>query len=179
MTTDREFRDFEFWIDYKTVAQADSGIYLKATRRSRSGTIPRRAANGASGLTRDPAVLWNNSPHSIRARIRWSWPTNRSASGIGLRILQLGARTTVYLNDKLVVNHATLENFWDRSSPLFPQGPIQLQTHGGEIRWRNIFVREIPADGANAILGETRRRRLCGGVQRPGLHWLGRAGGEL
>ena len=23
-------------------------------------------------------------------------------------------------------------------------GPIQLQTHGGEIRWRNVFVREIP-----------------------------------
>jgi hypothetical protein len=25
------------------------------------------------------------------------------------------------------------------------KGPIQLQTHGGEIRWRNIFIRELPA----------------------------------
>jgi hypothetical protein len=29
-----------------------------------------------------------------------------------------------------------------------------LQTHGGEIRWRNIFVREIPPEEANEILVE-------------------------
>jgi hypothetical protein len=29
---------------------------------------------------------------------------------------------------------------------------IQLQTHGGEIRWRDLFLREIPADEANTIL---------------------------
>jgi hypothetical protein len=33
-----------------------------------------------------------------------------------------------------------------------PKGPIQLQTHGSEIRWRNLYVREIPAEEANAIL---------------------------
>src|SRR6185312_14784903 len=71
-----------------------------------------------------------------------------------LRIIQLGARTTVYLNDKLVVDQATMENFWDRGAPLFARGPIQLQTHGCEIRWRNIFLREIPADQANALLIE-------------------------
>jgi len=32
------------------------------------------------------------------------------------------------------------------------RGPIQLQTHGGEIRWRNIHLREIPAEEANRIL---------------------------
>ena len=36
--------------------------------------------------------------------------------------------------------------------PLLKKAPIQLQTHGGEIRWRNIYVREIPAAEANAIL---------------------------
>jgi hypothetical protein len=35
---------------------------------------------------------------------------------------------------------------------LFAAGPVQLQTHGGEIRWKNIFVREIPAEEANKIL---------------------------
>lgn len=38
------------------------------------------------------------------------------------------------------------------ANPLLREGPIQLQTHGGEIRWRNIFVREIPADEANELL---------------------------
>jgi hypothetical protein len=59
---------------------------------------------------------------------------------------------TVYLNDKLVVDHARLENFWNRKLALPKAAPILLQTHGGEIRWRNIFVREIPPAEANAIL---------------------------
>jgi hypothetical protein len=29
-----------------------------------------------------------------------------------------------------------------------------LQTHGGEIRWRNLFVREIAADEAKQLLAE-------------------------
>lgn len=36
--------------------------------------------------------------------------------------------------------------------PAFPKGPIQLQTHGSEIRWRNVFIREIGADEANREL---------------------------
>ena len=42
----------------------------------------------------------------------------------------------------------------DASCPLVARGPIQLQTHGHEIRWRNISVREIPPDEANKILAE-------------------------
>jgi hypothetical protein len=48
-----------------------------------------------------------------------------------------------------------MENYFDRPSPLFAKGPIMLQTHGGEIRWRNIFIREIPAEEANKILAES------------------------
>ena len=48
-----------------------------------------------------------------------------------------------------------MENFWDpQGSRCSARGPIQLQTHGGEIRWRNVFIREIPADEANRILSE-------------------------
>ena len=32
------------------------------------------------------------------------------------------------------------------------RGPIELQTHGGEIRWRDIFIREIGSDEANQML---------------------------
>src|SRR5262249_42696249 len=61
-------------------------------------------------------------------------------------------RVTVYLNGKLVVDHARLENFWNRKLPLPQQAPIQLQTHGGEIRWRNVFLRAIAPAEANGIL---------------------------
>jgi hypothetical protein len=72
------------------------------------------------------------------------------------RIVMVGARVSVWLNDKLVVDHALMENYegFDRKKPVPPKGPIELQTHGGEIRWRNIFLREILADEANAILAK-------------------------
>ena len=31
LTTDKDYGDIELWIDYKTVAKADSGIYLRGT----------------------------------------------------------------------------------------------------------------------------------------------------
>jgi hypothetical protein len=45
-----------------------------------------------------------------------------------------------------------MENYWDREKPLFAKGPIQLQTHGGEIRWKDVAIREIDAAEANEIL---------------------------
>ena len=38
--------------------------------------------------------------------------------------------------------------------PLRKRGKILLQTHGGEIRWKDIRVREIPAAEANVILAK-------------------------
>src|SRR6185312_6308080 len=74
------------------------------------------------------------------------------------RILQVGERTTVFLNGKKVVDHARMENYWGKLAKLDPlppipaKGKVLLQTHGGEIRWRNLFVRSIPAAEANDIL---------------------------
>ena len=45
-------------------------------------------------------------------------------------------------------------NFWDRKFPLIASGRIQLQTHGGEIRWRNVFVRELSNEESNKALSE-------------------------
>jgi len=45
------------------------------------------------------------------------------------------------------VDGQVLDNYFDRSAPLVTRGPIELQTHGSEIRFRNIFVREILAGG--------------------------------
>jgi hypothetical protein len=66
----------------------------------------------------------------------------------------VGSRVSVWLNDKLVVDAATLENFYDKKVAVPARGPIELQTHGGEIRWRNIFLREIKSEEANKFLSE-------------------------
>jgi hypothetical protein len=151
LTTDKEYGDIELRVDYKTVAKADSGVYLRGTPQVQIWDTTEAGGKWSIGADKGSGGLWNNSPGApgkdplvLADKPFGEW--NR------LRIVQVGARTTVYLNDKLVVDHAVMENFWDRSSPLFPRGVIQLQTHGGEIRWRNVFAREIPPDEANAIL---------------------------
>jgi hypothetical protein len=58
----------------------------------------------------------------------------------------------VWLNEQLVVDGAVMENFWDRAKPMPPKGPIMLQTHGGEIRWRNIYVKELSAAESAELL---------------------------
>jgi len=42
-------------------------------------------------------------------------------------------------------------NYFDKKGSLPKEGPIQLQTHGGEIRWRNVFVREIAEQESKKI----------------------------
>ncbi len=48
-------------------------------------------------------------------------------------------------------NETKVLNGWMKDRA-FPKGPIQLQTHGGEMRWRNLFIREIPSEEANKEL---------------------------
>ncbi len=150
-TTEKEFGDIELLIDYKTVAMADSGIYLRATPQVQIWDYTKEGGKWDIGADKGSGGLWNNSagapgkdPLVLADKPFGEWNH--------CRILQLGSRTTVYLNDKLVVDNAIMENFWDRAVPLFPKGPIQLQTHGGEIRWRNICLREVPAEEANRLL---------------------------
>lgn len=150
LVTDEHFGDYELLIDYKTVARADSGIYLKGTPQVQiwdytdPGKYRLQANLGSGGLWNNSAGAPGKNPFVLADRRFGEWNS--------FRIRQLGARTTVWLNDNLVVDNATMENYWDRKSPLFARGPVELQTHGGEIRWRNIALREIPADEANQLL---------------------------
>ena len=36
-----------------------------------------------------------------------------------------------------------MECAWDHDIDMPELGPVQLQTHGGEIRWRNIMIKEL------------------------------------
>ena len=41
------------------------------------------------------------------------------------------------------MNHAPLENYWDRAQAIFPRGAIELQAHGTDLAFRDIYVREL------------------------------------
>jgi hypothetical protein len=58
----------------------------------------------------------------------------------------------VTLNGKQVVVGQVLDNIFDRTQPVLPTGSVELQTHGSEVRFRNVFIREIGADEAKALL---------------------------
>jgi hypothetical protein len=160
LATDKEYRDYELLIEYKTVAKADSGIYLKATPQVQIWDSTEEA-KFRLGADKGSGGLWNNS-----AGAKGKDPLVLADKPFGewnkFRIIQVGARTSVWLNDKLVVDDAVMENYWDRKSPLFPKGSIILQTHGGEIRWRNIYVREIQAGEANAWLRSRSNEKWTG-----------------
>jgi hypothetical protein len=154
-TTEQEFGDIELLLEYKTVAKADSGIYLRGTpqvqiwdkNQSFDEKKPDRKPHlGSGGLFNNTPNTPGRDPLVVADKPFGEWNQ--------FRIRQIGARTWVWLNGQLVVNGAVMENYWDRTKPLPAKGPIMLQTHGGEIRWRNLFVHEIGADEAKRLLAE-------------------------
>jgi len=149
-TTEKDYGDFELLIDYKTVPKADSGIYLRGVPQVQiwDSTETEKFNIGAD---KGSGGLWNNSPGAPGKD-----PLVKADKPFGewnsFRIVMVGSRVSVWLNGQPVVQNAVMENYYDRKQPVPAKGPIQLQTHGGEIRWRNAFVREIGADEAAKIL---------------------------
>src|SRR5262249_34955609 len=107
LTTDREFGDVELLVEYKTVPKADSGIYLRASPQVQIGDTTKEGGKWDRGADKGSGGLFNNakgSPgrdplvHADKPFGQWN----------SFRILQVGERTTVYLNGKLVVDHARM-----------------------------------------------------------------------
>ena len=56
----------------------------------------------------------------------------------------VGEKVWVWLNDQLVVDNVTMENYWERNKPIYPKGQIELQHHGSTLWFRNIYIKELP-----------------------------------
>jgi hypothetical protein len=150
LTTDKSYKDFELYLQYNTVALADSGIYLRGIPQvqiwdwTNKEVIPLGADKGSGGL-------WNNAPGA-----KGKDPLVKADNPLGewnqFRIRLIGERCWIWLNGKLVVDDARLANYFDRAKPLPLTGPIQFQTHGGKISWRHVYMKELSAEDSNAIL---------------------------
>jgi hypothetical protein len=153
LTTDEAFGDAEFWLEYRTVALADSGIYLRGCPQVQIWDTTETGGKWKLGADKGSGGLWNNEveprfPPVCADRPFGEWNT--------LRIRMVGELVWVWLNDKVTVDGVRMENYWDRKRALPSKGPLQLQTHGGEIRFRNLKVQRLDAAAANAILAATR-----------------------
>ncbi len=177
LTTDKDYGDFELWVDYKMLPKGDSGIYLRGTPQVQIWDFTENDEKAVSlGKPFGSGGLWNNknpegkNPLKLMDKPFGEW--NR------FHIKMIGERVTVTLNGEVVVNNAVLENFFANrkagylaygkkdeqgnaaekppagwmNDPVYAKGPIQLQTHGSEIRWKNVFIREIGPEEANAAL---------------------------
>ena len=152
LTTDKNYGDIELLVDYKMLPKGDSGIYLRGVPQvqiwdyTETSKFPLGADKGSGGLWNNEKGSPGKDPLVLADKPFGEWNH--------FRILMVGSRVSVWLNEKLVVDHAILENYFDKKNhtPILPKGFIQLQTHGSEIRWKNIFVREIGSDEACKIL---------------------------
>lgn len=150
LTTLKNYGDFELMLEYKTVARADSGVYLRAIPQvqiwdsTEKAKFKLGADKGSGGLWNNKGNMPGKNPLVLADKPFGEW--NK------MHITMVGERVSVKLNGKLVVDHAQMDNYFNRNSPIQLTGPIQLQTHGGAISWRNVFVREIEGTEANKIL---------------------------
>jgi len=153
LTTDKNYGDFELWVDYRTLPLGDSGIYLRGCPQVQIWDSTEKEKFNL-GADKGSGGLWNNSPGAPGKD-----PLVKADKPFGewnhFRIVMAGARVWVWLNDQQTVKGAVLENYYERNLPVPPRGPIQLQTHGKEIRWRNIFIRELGSEEANKLLRQT------------------------
>ena len=144
-TTVKEYGDFELLIDWKMVgAGTDSGIYLRGSPQVQIWD-PNDPSKRKHGGHLGSGGLWNNKGGSPGKN-----PLVKSDNPVGewntLRIKIVGDVVTIHQNGKLVVDNAVMHNFWNRKKPLYKQGVIQLQTHGGEMRFRNLFIRSLDSE---------------------------------
>ncbi|MHC4765370.1 MAG: alpha-L-fucosidase [Planctomycetota bacterium] len=129
LVTCEDFGDFELLVDWMIQPGGDSGIYLRGTPQVQIWDN----AVGSGGLYNNqenpsqPFIVADNPPGE--------WNT--------FRIVMIGERVSVWLNDFNVVEAVGLENYWNRGTPIAARGPVELQAHGSELRFRNIFLRRI------------------------------------
>lgn len=158
LCTAKDYGDFELYVEWKIPPGADSGIYLRGTPqvqiwdpwdpRVKEGEDPpstpeQWVAAYQNGRNLGSGGLWNNrrwrnAPLVLADKKPGEW--NR------FLIRMVGDKVTIWLNDKLIVDRVALENYWDRSgdTPLARADQIELQHHGSELFFKNLFIRELP-----------------------------------
>ncbi len=132
----QEYGDFEMLVDWKITKDGDSGIYLRGTPQVQIWDTSRTDVGAQVGS----GGLYNNQVHPSKPL---KVADNRVGEWNTFRIIMVGEKVSVWLNGELVVDNVTMENYWDRKIPIFPKGAIELQAHGTDLAFRDIYVREI------------------------------------
>jgi len=138
LCTQKQYGDFELFVDWKITEKGDAGIYLRGTPQVQIWDTSRREVGAQVGS----GGLYNNQKNERNPKVV---ADNKIGSWNNFHIIMRGAVVTVYLNGVLVTDKVVLENYWDRTLPIFVKEQIELQAHGTYVAYRNIYVRDLPS----------------------------------
>ncbi len=137
LCTVKHYGDFEMYVDWKIQKDGDAGIYLRGTPQVQIWDTSRVKVGAQVGS----GGLYNNQKNPSK-------PSKVADNAIGewntFHITMIGDRVSVDLNGENVVDNVILENYWDRNLPIFAKEQLELQAHGNQIHYRDVYVREIP-----------------------------------
>ncbi|MEG3657994.1 DUF1080 domain-containing protein [Arenibacter palladensis] len=164
--TIKDYGDFEMIVDWKITNGGDSGIYLRGTPQVQiwdTARVDVGAQVGSGGL-------YNNQKHESKPLQVADNPIDEWNT---FRIKMVGERVTVHLNGVLVTDNVVLENYWDRKQAIFAKEAIELQAHGEDLGFRNIYVREI-GSGDELLTEEEKKEGFKSLLNGKDLdHWVG------
>jgi hypothetical protein len=139
LCTAQDYGDFELFVDWKIPAGADSGIYLRGSPQLQIWD-PANESQWAHGAQLGSGALWNNRNAGARPLVKADRPI-REWNTFFVRMI--GERVTVELNGLRVLDRVIMENYWERDQPIYPTGPIELQSHGSPLYFRNLYIRPV------------------------------------
>jgi hypothetical protein len=138
LATVKEYGDIEMYIDWKIQEKGDAGIYLRGTPQVQIWDTSRREVGAQVGS----GGLYNNQKNVSKPLVV---ADNKIGEWNTFHIIMKADKVTVYLNGILVTDNIALENYWNRTLPLFVKEQIELQAHGTFVSYRNIYLRELPS----------------------------------
>lgn len=141
LQTVKDYGDFDLYLDWKIKKNGDSGIYLRGQPQVQIWDSENLADNLKADRGLGSGGLWNNPPGS-----KGKQPLKNADRPVGewntFHITMKGDLVTVVLNGVTVVDQAPLANYWERGKPLPATGPIELQHHGNDLWFKNIYIAE-------------------------------------
>jgi HEAT repeat protein len=147
LCTVKDYGDFEMLVDWRITKDGDSGVYLRGTPQVQIWDPARTDVGAQVGS----GGLYNNQKNPSKPLV---FADNPVGEWNTFRIRMTGDKVTVFLNGTKVADNVTMENYWDRTQPIFARGAIELQAHGTDLQFRDIYVREINAPPPTLTAGE-------------------------
>jgi hypothetical protein len=173
LATDKQYGDFEMFVDWKITAQGDAGIYLRGTPQVQIWDTSRREVGAQVGS----GGLYNNQKNVSKPLLV---ADNKIGQWNNFHIIMKGEKVTVYLNGALVTDNVTLENYWDKNLPIFSKEQIELQAHGTYVAYRNIFLRELSSKEPTSISEDEKKQGFISLFDGTNLdQWTGNTTGYI